>query len=262
MIDLHSHVLPGIDDGPETIEGSLALGRAAAAAGTRTIVATPHVSWRYRNSPEVIAEGLANVQRRFAEEDVDLELRGGAELAMTRVGAVAPEELRRLSLNGGPWLLVEPPFTPVASNVEATVAELQLAGHRVLLAHPERCPIFHRHPEMLESLVREGALTSLTAGSLVGEFGETVRRFALELVRRELVHNVASDTHDERGRPPTIAPQLRQAGLGPLEHWLTQAVPAAILEGSQAMPARPQVELPDLPTGRRPKWLRKRRTRS
>jgi protein-tyrosine phosphatase len=256
VIDLHSHVLPGIDDGPETIEGALALARAAVAAGTRTIVATPHVSWRYPNTAEVILPLAQQLRERLAAEGLDLELRSGAEIAMTRIGEVPPEELPRLSLGGGPWLLIEPPFAPVASGIEKTLKELQRRGHRILLAHPERCPTFHRDPRLLESLVAAGVLTSLTAGSLVGAFGETVRRFALALVQQELVHNVASDTHDDLHRSPGISAEIERAGLEPLAEWLTDAVPAAILAGAETIPPRPQVELQEA-TGRR--WWRRER---
>ena len=128
-------------------------------------------------------------------------------------------------------------------------------GHGVLLAHPERCPAFHRDPRMLESLVRAGVLTSITAGSLVGHFGEPVRRFALELARDGLIHNVASDAHDHVNRPPGMADELRQAGLGPLTEWLTQEVPAAILGGDE-IPPRPAVALPGIGTPRRRWWRR------
>ena len=256
VIDLHCHVLPGIDDGPATIEDSIALARAAAAAGTRTIVATPHVSWRYPNNAETIERLTRELGERLRAEGVPVEIRPGAEIAMPRAGDVDRAELPRLALGGGPWLLLEPPFTPLAGGLDTIVLGLQSGGHRIVLAHPERCPAFHRDPWALRSLVRAGALTSITAGSLVGRFGREVRRFALNMVEEELVHNVASDAHDEVRRPPGIAAELEQAGLGPLAEWLTQSVPAAILDGGE-IPRRPAVEL----TGIKHKRLRWRRRR-
>ena len=138
MIDLHCHVLPGIDDGPETLEGSVALARTAAAAGMRTLVATPHVSRRYPNKAETIARLVAELNARLSAEGVALEVRPGAEIAMTRLADVESAQLAPLSLGGGEWLLMEPPFTPVASNLDAILLDLQGQGHRVLLAHPER----------------------------------------------------------------------------------------------------------------------------
>jgi len=259
MIDLHSHVLPGIDDGPETVEGSLTLARAAAAAGTRTLVATPHVSWRYPNDADTIARGGDELNARLKEEGTPLEVRPGAEIAMTRAAEIGEAQLARMGLGGGPWLLVEPPFTPVVTGLDALVLDLQRQGHRIVLAHPERCPAFHRDRRMLESLVRSGVLTSITAGSLVGSFGGQVRGFALQLVEDELVHNVASDTHDPVRRPPSIASELEEAGLEELADWLTVQVPAAVLAGEE-IPPRPEVALPSL-SPRQGRWPWQRQSR-
>jgi protein-tyrosine phosphatase len=256
MIDLHTHVLPGIDDGPETIEGSIELARAAVAAGTRMLVATPHVSWTYPNDPDTIAARAEELRARLDAEEVPLELHAGAEIAMTRLVDMRTEELLPLRLGGGGWLLVEPPFSPTITGLEPLLFELQRQGHRILLAHPERCPAFHREPEMLREFVSEGVLTSVTAGSLAGRFGGEVRRFALKMAREKLIHNVTSDTHDPVRRPPGVVAELRQAGLGPLEDWLTEEVPAAILGGAE-IPPRPAVELPRIESARRTWWRRR-----
>jgi protein-tyrosine phosphatase len=238
VIDLHCHVLPGIDDGPDTIEGSLALARVAVAAGIRTLVATPHVSWRYPNDPDTIARLVAEVNARLSQEGVELEIRQGGEIAMTHLPEIEPDLLKRFGLGGGSWLLVEPPFTAVATGLDAIVQDLLRRGHRVLLAHPERCQGLRRDPRMLEGLAANGVLMSITADSLTGRFGGEVRRFSLQLARDGMVHNVASDAHDDVQRPPGIAPALEQAGLGPLADWLTCEVPQAIL-ADERIPPRP-----------------------
>jgi protein-tyrosine phosphatase len=256
VIDLHSHVLPGIDDGPDSIGGSLELARAAAAGGTRTLLATPHVSWRYPNEGATIARLVDELNERLRAEQIALEVLAGAEIAMTRLADIEPDELSRLGLGGGQWLLVEPPFTPVLTGLDSILLDLQHRGHRILLAHPERCHAFHRDRELLESLVRSGVLTSVTAGSLVGQFGGEVRRFALGLARDGLIHNVASDAHDHVQRPPSIAVELEQAGLAPLADWLTREVPAAILSGGE-IPPRPAVDLPPSEKPPRRAWWRR-----
>jgi protein-tyrosine phosphatase len=242
VIDLHSHVLPGIDDGPETIEGSIALVRAAQATGTRVMVATPHVSWHYPNDAGTIERLTVELNERLRREGIAVEIRTGAEIAMTRAEEIDPEEIDRLRLGGGPWVLLEPPFTPIVTGLDGVVATLQNAGHRVVLAHPERCPALHREPHIVESLVRGGVLTSVTAGSLVGRFGGQVRRFARRLVEQGLVHNVASDAHDAIKRPPGMAAELAESGHDSLTEWLTCAVPAAILDGAE-IPPRPELPL-------------------
>jgi protein-tyrosine phosphatase len=256
MIDLHSHVLPGIDDGPASVEGSLAVLRAAAAAGTTTLTATPHVSGRYRNGSDSIARAAAVLDAARAEsEDAGIELRLGAEIAYTLISELDPQELPRLCLGDGPWLLLEPPFSQTVTGLDATVAELHHRGHRVLLAHPERCPAFHRDTGLLESLVAAGALTSITAGSLTGQFGSQARRLAFALLDEGLAHNVASDAHDASARPPSIAGELRSARRPGLEEWLTREVPEAILAGRE-IPRRPAVAPPP-PPRRRFGWLRR-----
>jgi protein-tyrosine phosphatase len=240
VIDLHCHVLPGIDDGPASIEDSVAMVRAAARAGTRMMVATSHVSLRYRNDAATIERLVGELNGRLRAEGVPVEIRPGAEIAVAHVGELDRSGLFELGLGGGPWLLLEPPFARAFTRLGPILLDLQRRGHRIVLAHPERCPVFHREPELLETLVDAGALTSLTAGSLVGAFGRDVRRFALELVRAGMAHNVASDAHDELKRPPSIAAELERAGLEPLAAWLTEEVPGAILAGEE-IPPRPEV---------------------
>lgn len=255
MIDLHCHILAGIDDGPETIEGSLALARGASATGTRTIVATPHVSERYFNDPADITAGVDELNGRLTAQGIAIEVRAGAEIALTSASAMAPERLAALTLGAGPWLLIEPPFTPSAGGIDVLLLDILRDGHRVMLAHPERCAAFHRDPAVLESLVRAGVLTSITAGSLVGRFGGEVRRFALGLIRNGLAHNVASDAHDDSDRIPGMSAELRRAGLQPLAPWLTCEVPAAILAGAE-IPRRPAVAAGRRLATRRP-WQRR-----
>jgi protein-tyrosine phosphatase len=255
VIDLHCHVLAGIDDGPESIEGSLALARIAAELGTRTIVATPHVSFRYRNDSATIARLVRETNAAIADAGLALDVVAGAEVALTRAAELPREELFALSLGRGPWVLLECPFTPIATGLDTLIHLLEEGDHRVILAHPERCPAFHRDPDMLSSLVQGGVLTSITAGALVGRFGRPVKRFALELADAEMIHNVASDAHDTAQRSPSMGAELEQSGLTGLAEWLTDAVPAAILAGEEEIPPRPRVA----PTtaSREPRWPRR-----
>jgi protein-tyrosine phosphatase len=243
VIDLHTHVLPGLDDGPETIEGSLDLARAAFAAGTRTLVATPHVNRAYDLDPPRILEVADRLRDRLAREGIELELLTGGEISTGRLPRLSKEELDALRLGDGPYLLIEAPLTSGAWQLTEIVERLRGDGYGVLLAHPERCRGFHRDPALLRGLVSQGALCSITAGALTGQFGRTVNRFALELLREGLVHDVASDTHDVDRRPPDMRTPLATAaaqlpGLDKQARWLTEGVPAAILAG-EPLPERP-----------------------
>jgi protein-tyrosine phosphatase len=240
MIDIHCHVLPGIDDGPETIEGSIALARAAADEGIATLVATPHVDARYGNDADTIPPLVDEVNARLKLEDIPVEVLPGAEIAITHLAELAPDQLERLGLGGSSWLLVEPPFSPVVHGLEGHLLELRRKGHRLVLAHPERCPAFRRDDQALRSLMDAGVLMSITAGSLTGRFGSEVRRFALALAREGMIHNITSDAHDDVKRRPGLADGIEQAGLNPLSEWLTSLVPAAIL-ADEEIPPRPRV---------------------
>jgi protein-tyrosine phosphatase len=247
VIDLHCHILPGIDDGPQTMEDTLELARAAIAAGTTTIVATPHVSWDWpENSAALIARKAEEVNAVLRTERMDLEVRPGAEVALARALDLADAELSALTLGGGPWLLLECPLSPVAVGVEQGVQALRRRGHeRIVLAHPERVPAFQRDPEMLGRLVDSGLLTSVTAGAFTGRFGKEVQRFARRMLADGMVHDVASDAHSTRSRPPAIAGPLAETGLDAhqIDH-LARAVPLAILQGVPLplAPAMPQAK--------------------
>lgn len=236
MIDLHCHVLPGIDDGPGTIEGSLDLARAAEKAGLTTLVATPHVSWRYVNGPEVIREGVEAVRLALRAARIELDVRPGAEIAVARLGDLSDDELCALRLGDGPWLMIESPLTSGVGDLEGVLDALHRRGHWIVLAHPERSPLFLRDPLRLGALVSRGMLCSITASSLVGAFGREVRSFALALIREGLVQNVTSDAHDAVHRPPIVRSDILAAAAQVPElltqvEWLTCDVPRAILQG-------------------------------
>jgi protein-tyrosine phosphatase len=256
MIDLHCHVLPEVDDGPDTVQAALDLARAAAAAGTRTMVATPHVSSRYPNRAATIGPAVEALNERLRAAQIDLTVRPGGEIAITHLDELAEDELARLRLAGGEYLLIECPFTPAIDALPPLVGALQSAGHRIVLAHPERCAGFHRRPQMLAELVANDVLTSVTAASLTGRFGREVARFALDLARQGLVHNVASDAHDLAGRRPEISEHLEQAGLGRFTELLTSSYPEAVINGGP-LPTHPGPLEADLPARPRAWWRRR-----
>jgi protein-tyrosine phosphatase len=245
MIDLHSHVLPSLDDGPADISGALALARVAVAAGTRVIAATPHIGLRYPVVPDELPERIASLRARLADEGIQLEIVGGGELAPTAVADLGDDELRAITLGGGTCILLECPFTRAAGLMPALVEHLQRRGFRVLLAHPERSPEFLRDPAGLSALIRGGAMVQVTASAFRGDFGRTARRFALELLDAGLVHVVASDAHDARDRSPVVLPLVRDAvrrqGLPTTTiEYLTAEAPQALLEDAPLPPPSPR----------------------
>jgi protein-tyrosine phosphatase len=244
VIDLHCHVLPGIDDGPATLEQALDLARRAEAAGIATIAATPHVDWSYpANDAARVAAGVDALQAELDAAGIGMRVVRGGEVAVTRAVDLPDEELRALTLGGGPWLLLECPLSPaLAPGFVDAARSLAVRGHRLLLAHPERSPVFQRDPGALEELVAGGMLAQVTAAALVGRFGRTAREAGLRMVRDGLVHVAASDAHGG-GRAPSILAELEEAGLGELAPWLAREAPAAILAG-EPLPPRPEVAPP------------------
>ena len=241
MIDLHCHVLPGVDDGPATPEVAIELVRAAQADGITAIAATPHIDGLHRPlSSGQIRAAVRALQTRLHAARVEVQITTGAELALTRAVALDDAELAALSLGRGGWLLLECPLSHTATPGFTTAARvLARRGHQLLLAHPERCPLFVRSPHELEDLLDEGMLAQVTARALNGGFGRTARDLARYLVDRGMAHVVASDGHGP-GRPAKLAAPLARTSLAPsLIDWLTREVPAALLAGAE-LPPRPR----------------------
>jgi protein-tyrosine phosphatase len=232
VIDLHSHILPGLDDGPATLDDALAIARAAVAAGTRTIVATPHADLHYNVRPSARDTALATLRVALAQDSIALDVLAGAEVALEVLIDLDDDDRDAMRLGSGPYLLLESPLAQTAGAFDDYLERLLASGERIVLAHPERCPAFQRRPERLDRLVRAGAVTSVTAGAFTGQFGDTVRKFAFSMVTNGWAHSVASDCHDAVRRPPSISEHLERAGLGTLRRWLTEDVPGAILDGT------------------------------
>jgi protein-tyrosine phosphatase len=235
MIDLHAHILPGLDDGPQTTEAALAMARVATAAGTRAIATTCHINHLFGVEPADLEAGREALSARFEQERIELELLAGGEIAPERLPDLDDATLARLTLGGGPYVLLECPFSPVGDTLDRMVADLQGRGFGVLLAHPERSPTFQHDPSRLGALVDRGAYAQVTTGSFTGRFGETARRTATTMLASGFVHVLASDAHDAVHRPP----DLRAAGLDDAQtEWMAQAAPAAIVAGAE-LPERP-----------------------
>ncbi len=234
MIDLHTHILPGIDDGPATQADALAMLRVAHAAGTRTMVATPHVSARY---PDTRAEGIAAAVEAIREiaDGIGVHVPAGAELELLHREALSSGDLAGLRLGDGTYTLVELPFS-----ASGQFAEMLLTTHTdvqpAVIAHPERCRAFHADGELLGRLIDQGMVAQLTAGSFEGAYGSTVKDVAWRMLDQGLVHVVASDGHGPAKRRPLLREPLDAAGLGQLVPALCQDGPAAILAGHRPDP--------------------------
>jgi len=203
MIDIHSHILPGVDDGPGDEEGTLALLRRMAADGITEVAATPHMlDGRYDVSRDRMLEGVERVRRLVEEEVPSLTVHPGAEVLVhpDLPDRLARGEVATLS-EGGRYILVEMSFQVVPVELGRLLFEIQLKGVVPVLAHPERTRQVQRRPEILDPLVEAGVLMQINASSLTGDLGEAERGAALALVERGVAHIVASDAHDPVSRP-------------------------------------------------------------
>ncbi|HWJ32125.1 MAG TPA: CpsB/CapC family capsule biosynthesis tyrosine phosphatase [Gaiellaceae bacterium] len=234
-IDLHSHVLPSLDDGAESLEVAVAICEAAVVDGTTIIAATPHVRWDYPTTPAKMKQTLGRVRR--AVKTLPIEILPGGEIALEQL-ELPIDTLREFALAGNPdYLLVETPYFDWPSSLVPQLARLTALGITPVLAHPERNRIAQRTPRLVFEAVEAGALVQLTAASLDGRTGRSAESAAKKLLQNELAHLVASDAHH---------PDVRAVGLSSvaavvgeeLGTWLTHAVPLAIVRGTP-LPPRP-----------------------
>jgi protein-tyrosine phosphatase len=251
VIDLHSHVLPGLDDGAATTADALELAHAAVAAGITLVAGTPHVRHDYPTTPEAMQAALAELQEAIAAEGIPLDVRAGGELDLEWLAEADIEDVRRFGLAGNPgYALVEFPYSGWPLAIGDQLFRLRAAGITPVLAHPERNPEVQARPERLRPLVEAETLTQVTAASLDGRMGARIAETASELVRSGLAHVIASDAHSPTLRGFDLAAAAARVGEPALANWLVQDVPAAIVTGAP-LPERPAVE-----PGRQRWWRR------
>lgn len=244
MIDLHIHILPGIDDGPDDAAGTVELARACVADGVQAVAATPHVSERYFTSPERMQQGLAEARAAVKEAGVELKIYGGAEIAIDQMTRLTDGDLRALTLGpGGSFALLETPYAAWPMELETQTGRLATLGIRAILAHPERSAGVQASGglDRVEAAVNRGVCVQITAGSLGGRFGSTAQSTARALLDRGLAHMISSDAHNTDRRPPRMSEAAQSVGDPALAKWLTVDVPLAVVSGER-LPERPATE--------------------
>uniref|UniRef100_A0A7C5ELG0 protein-tyrosine-phosphatase n=1 Tax=Desulfobacca acetoxidans TaxID=60893 RepID=A0A7C5ELG0_9BACT len=241
MIDLHAHILPGVDDGPQTLEESLEMARQAVADGITVMVATPHLFRRKSvergawNQPADLRLGVEILNRHLADEGLGLKVLPGCEVPLFPEILEFLKQGRLLTLNdGGRYLCLELPDTVIPPATEDIVFQLSSQGITPILSHPERNPIFYQNPARLKRLISLGCLSQITARSLTGGFGWGVGRFTKKLLRQGLVHVMATDAHSAKHRPPILSTAFRKLEkiVGESRAWdMVATFPERILRG-------------------------------
>jgi len=245
MIDLHVHILPGLDDGPGDWETSVEMCRIAADDGIRTLVATPHFhEGLFEPDRQLIADRARELADRIADV-CRIEILIGADV---RIGPNLPAKIRDgvvPTLNDSGYLLLELPDGAPLPELQRIVFDLMVHGVRPVLTHPERNPQFQGREERLRPLVDAGVLVQLSAMSVCGGFGRAARRAAHRMLRLGLTHCLASDAHSRVRRPPRLSGAVAEAGrlIGPgAARRLVVENPDRILRGEEPAAPRPTRE--------------------
>ncbi len=228
MIDIHCHILPGVDDGPVDTEQALAMARTAVKDGITDMIATPHISDSFQNAEEIVKR-TKDLNQALKQEGIPLTIYSGAELpSHYDLGAWGD-----FTINNGKYILIEFPHSHFPSMSTRLLKEGLKLDFWPIIAHPERNPGVIRNPDLLEPLIKMGVKTQITADSITGTFGPAIQQCAHYLLRRNLVHFIATDGHPMPNRQPRLAAGLKTAekilGKGNGES-LVKNNPAAVLE--------------------------------
>jgi protein-tyrosine phosphatase len=239
LIDLHSHILPGLDDGAEDLDDALEIARAAVTDGIVAIAATPHVRQDYPTTADAMERGVGKLRSALEREGIALELLPGGEISLEQLDRLSHDELRRFGLGGNPkYLLIETPYEGWPLAFGEIVSRLRSFGMTPVIAHPERNRAIQADLEKAARLVDAGALIQVTAASLDGRLGSRTRASARKLVDAGLAHMVGSDAHNAGVREVGLSGACKVIGDEQLAGWLTQGVPEAIVR-DDPLPSRP-----------------------
>ena len=238
MIDLHCHLLPGIDDGPKTLDAALAMCRQAVANGIRKSVTTPHIiPGRYENTAATIKNGWKALKRKLKEEGIALELGMAAEVRLDPVimDMITADQIPFLGrYQGDPVLLLEFPHTHIPPGSLEFIAWLSKRKIRPMIAHPERNGDVMSSFRKIEPFVKADCLLQITGASLEGVFGPEPRKRAIQLLKKDWVTIIASDAHNLSTRPPSLEPgrQIAAKFVGEHKSWeLVSSRPEKIAAG-------------------------------
>jgi protein-tyrosine phosphatase len=242
-VELHFHLLPGVDDGPRDVPTALDLAREAVADGTRLVTVTPHA--RDMNVAE-IPERVRELRAAIAAAGIDLDVRPGVELAWDDVARVGDALLAQLAQ--GPeerrWVLLEAPLPGAGelADLEAAAGELRDRGYGLLIGHPERSSALTTAPRSIDRLIAAGDRLQLNASSLTGYHGAVPRAFGIDLAKSGRASVVASDAHRPVTRGPALGAAvavLRRNGVSPgaAEH-MVSAAPRALVDHGMAIEGR------------------------
>jgi protein-tyrosine phosphatase len=249
VIDLHSHILPGIDDGSPDLETSLAMARLAVADGIEIMACTPHfLPGRYENTAADVRVRVAKLNQQLIDEDIHLALVVGADAHIRSDFLDCLKRHQILRLHDSRYVLFEPSHIMLPPQLEEQLSQIVAAGYAPILTHPERFKWIESNYAVFERLVKAGVWMQITAGSLTGKFGSRPQYWAQKMLAEGLVHILASDAHNMTSRPPILSEAFALAkqhiGLEEARH-LVFTRPKAVLENSTPDDCPPLPEFKD-----------------
>lgn len=205
MIDIHSHILPEVDDGSKDMEMSLRIARLYIENGYSKVIATPHwIEYSGTTYKEENIKVLDSFKKCLKEEEIPLEIYLGNEFFITPNLIQYIEEKKGSTLNDSSYVLVELPLADYPRYTEEVLFDLQLKGYRPIIAHPERYLYFAKEPNLLASLIEKGILVQMNLPSLGGQYGKEIQKAAITFLEHDFVHLVGTDTHSDRKRSPRV----------------------------------------------------------
>ncbi len=254
MIDLHTHILPGLDDGAKTIEESIQMCRVSYKDGVRTIVTTPHtLNGIYINDRETILRKVQELNEVISQQlsvnqtnernQIELRILPGADthLSESTLSRLDQGKLMTVS-DGGKYLFLEFPFQGIPYRAEEAIFQLMNRGIIPIITHPERNLEIGQRPHRYYEMIRTGCLGQVTAMSLTGKLGPKIKQVAERLLKKRLIHFIASDAHSTDGRPPILSEGVKAAerivGKEEAQRMVTE-YPQAILDGRRPNVAEP-----------------------
>ncbi len=240
MIDIHTHILPGVDDGARTMEDAVAMVKAAVRAGTRTIVATPHMLHpQWSVDAEIALKTAEELRVELARKRIKVNVHVGGEVYLREDLVEQFDDRRILPLCGtGRYMLIELPFNHEPSETRQRFRHLQSEGIHPVVAHPERNMAFARDPDQVQQLRNSGVPIQIDAGSFFGSFGDRAKLLADRWLADGCVDAIASDTHSLKRRPPSLkkaAKYVRKQAGSSAEDWVTFEAPRRILAGERVI---------------------------
>ncbi|MGE7934943.1 tyrosine-protein phosphatase [Viridibacillus arvi] len=202
LVDIHNHILPGLDDGPKSIEEAVLLATNAVSNGITHIIATPHHhDGKYMNSSTVVEEAVVNFNKELDERSIPLKILPGQEIHMYN-SLISDLNKDLLTLgNSGKYILIELPINHIPIFTVDYLFQIQLKGYIPIIVHPERNMVFRKDKQKLYDLVNKGSLVQVTASSLIGVNGRAIKKYIKVLIKHNIVHFISSDAHHHLKRP-------------------------------------------------------------